>query len=239
MAAEQAGRSMAGVRFCGEVSAAVSHEIKNVLAIIKETAGLLGDHAARALAEEQQLPPEQVREATGAIDRQVRRADGIVRRLNRFAHSVDRESEGVELGESCRLLAELATRLLAGRSATLQVVVPEQEVTVQASRFRLLHFLWRGLESVLAATGPGARLQLVVSARCETAGTADAPGTPGIHGAAKTVPGGHLELSWQAGEVVGSGAPEFPGPAELELLAQLAAEFELNPEEQRFVLLLP
>lgn len=221
MTDKQADGDLAGPRFCGEVSAAVSHEIKNVLAIIKETAGLLDDRAGRAQAEALPLAPDQVREATRAMDRQVRRADAIVRRLNRFAHSVDRESEAVELGESCRLLAELADRMLAGRGATLEVMTEARGVTVQTSHFRLLQFLWRGLSAVLAAAGNGARLQLTVAARPEKKS------------------GGRLELRWQPTAPTPVVGPEFPGPVELELLAQLAWQFELNPDEQYFVLLLP
>jgi len=77
-----------GVRFFGRMSASISHEIKNVLAIINENAGLLDDFALMA-EKGMPLDPRRLGKVAESLMKQVRRADAIVRNMNKFAHSVD------------------------------------------------------------------------------------------------------------------------------------------------------
>jgi signal transduction histidine kinase len=78
----------AGLQFFGKMSASISHEIKNALAIINESAGLLDDLSLRA---ERGIPvePERLKKQAGNILKQIRRADGIIQNMNKFAHSID------------------------------------------------------------------------------------------------------------------------------------------------------
>ena len=76
------------LHYFGMVSASVSHELKNVLAILNENAGLLQDFAAMA---EQGLPldPDRIRRLAATMLGQIDRGDAIINRMNRFAHSAD------------------------------------------------------------------------------------------------------------------------------------------------------
>jgi signal transduction histidine kinase len=67
-----------GIRFFGEISASISHEIKNVLAIINENAGLLQD---MIMMNEKGLPlnPERLSKLAHSISGQVARATGSSR----------------------------------------------------------------------------------------------------------------------------------------------------------------
>ena len=86
-----------GVRFFGEMSASISHEIKNVLAIVNENAGLLQD-MVMMIEKGMPLSPERLSGLARSIVRQVKRGDRIVKDMNRFAHSADHPAETVDIG---------------------------------------------------------------------------------------------------------------------------------------------
>ena len=76
------------VQVFARISASISHEIKNILSIINENAGLLDDFAQMADRDEG-VAVERVRSVTGIIAKQVDRSNTIMKNLNRFAHSAD------------------------------------------------------------------------------------------------------------------------------------------------------
>ncbi|MBM9538301.1 hypothetical protein [Desulfobulbus alkaliphilus] len=208
--------------FFGTVTASISHEIKNVLTTINETAGLLDDFAFQAQRAESELDPSRARDAAAAIARNVRRADGIVRNLNRFAHSTDRSRAVIELGDLLNLFSNLAARLAANRGARLQVTNELGDLKVLTAPFSLLHLLWRSLEFVLVDMGAAGQIQLRVSA---TAG--------------ENSVGQQMELIWENStkEAMGSVA-DFPGEIERGLLERLPGLCQLRQEKDRIVLLL-
>jgi signal transduction histidine kinase len=73
---------VAGIQFFGKMSASISHEIKNVLAVINENAGLLEDICFMA---DRGKPGDIVRlkKIAGDVKDQVRRADRIVTAMSR------------------------------------------------------------------------------------------------------------------------------------------------------------
>ena len=111
MTDNQALLAIEGVRFFGEMAASVSHEIKNVLAIINENAGLLQDMLGM---HEKGMPlsPERLSRLAQSIARQVSRGDGIVKGMNRFAHSADDAKEKVDVGALVQFMTRLAGRLI-------------------------------------------------------------------------------------------------------------------------------
>ena len=131
-----------GVRFFGEISASISHEIKNVLAILNENSGLLGD---LILMNEKGAPlnTERLKKLSESVDRQIRRADGIIKRMNRFAHSADAFADDVDLADTILLVADLGARLIQMRNARFSFEPPEPRVKCYTSRFFLENLVWR------------------------------------------------------------------------------------------------
>ena len=86
-----------GFQFFGKMSATISHEINNALAIINENAGLLQDFTLMA-DKGMPLDHERLNNLAGKLTHQVRRAEGIVKNMNRFAHSVDETLKSIDLG---------------------------------------------------------------------------------------------------------------------------------------------
>jgi C4-dicarboxylate-specific signal transduction histidine kinase len=149
-----------GLRFFGKVSASIAHEIKNVLAIINENAGLLEDltYAAQKGAA---IDPERLNRACRQFSKQITRADHIVKNMSRFAHSVDQFEAQVNLHDLAVLVGSLAGRLAAMRKLTIVVEQPEIPVMINTNPFLLENLLWLCLEFTLGATGAGSGLRLI------------------------------------------------------------------------------
>jgi len=126
-----------GFAFFGAVSASLSHEINNVLAIVSELSGLLGDITTGA-AQGRPLDPERLSRMSERINGQVERGKRLVKRLNRFAHSVDQPMGAVDLADAMELITTICRRFADLQRATLDTDFPDQSVVVQSSAFGLM-----------------------------------------------------------------------------------------------------
>jgi C4-dicarboxylate-specific signal transduction histidine kinase len=154
------------LRFFGDVSAAISHEINNRIAVISEKAGLLED-LATMLAQGKEVDPDRLGEQSRKIIEQVRLARQIVRNFNRFAHSVDVEQATVEVTELLEFVVELYARKADMANATLSVSKSSQAVTITTSPFVLETVVGRVLEIALASIADGGRLSIAAEAADE------------------------------------------------------------------------
>jgi C4-dicarboxylate-specific signal transduction histidine kinase len=206
----------AGLQFFGQVAASMSHEIKNCLAIMNENAGLLHDLAL--LAEKgRPLTPERVKSLAEKMTGQIRRADLIVRNLNRFAHSVDEPDKRVDLTELVRFTAELAGRRAAMQGIELQTDPGQDTVTAVSVPFFLSNLIWCCLDLVLPNQGHGAK----VGIRAETGAEGSRIRISGLKGLEHTDPSA------------------FPGARERMLLALLEMELTVDPAGAEVVLSMP
>jgi C4-dicarboxylate-specific signal transduction histidine kinase len=137
-----------GFHFFGKMSASISHEIKNALAIINEKAGLLEDFSMLA-GQGRPIDPERLKSLAGDIMKQIQRADGLVKRMNRFAHSSDDLIKMIDLGETLELITSIAGRLAAMREAQLDLVLPDHPVMVVTNPFLFENLIWSCLEFLL------------------------------------------------------------------------------------------
>ncbi|MDP3479263.1 MAG: hypothetical protein Q8R88_05790 [Desulfoprunum sp.] len=149
----------AGLRFFGKVSASIAHELKNVLAIINENAGLLED-LSFAAQRGSAIDPERLNRACRQFTKQINRADGIMKNMSRFAHSVDHFASQVDLHELAGLVANLAGRLAAMKKLAIEVEQPNAPVVFSGNPFLLQNLIWLCLEFAFGATGAGGTLLL-------------------------------------------------------------------------------
>ena len=149
----------AGLRFFGQVSASISHEIKNVLAIINENAGLLED-LSFAAQRGSAIDPARLDKACRQFSKQIQRADGIMKNMSRFAHSVDVFETQVDLYELTSLVAALAGRPAAMRKLVIEVEAPKTPVVFTGNPFLLQNQIWLCLELAFKESGAGTTLRL-------------------------------------------------------------------------------
>jgi C4-dicarboxylate-specific signal transduction histidine kinase len=206
----------AGLQFFGRMSAAISHELKNVLAIIKENAGLLNDYLDM-MAGGRSVDPERFKAVTRRIDTQTRRADTIIKYLNQFAHTVDNFSQQVDLNQVVELLTALHQRAAAMQQVTLSAKPADGPVEVTTAPFVLLTALGLGVSFALQAVAKGKALTLA---------------------AARSDDGGHIIFSGLEG-LAGLSTQAFPGDQGDALVAALGAEVELETAAGRITFILP
>ncbi|MFO7644647.1 MAG: hypothetical protein R6W95_09720 [Desulfosarcina sp.] len=150
-----------GLRFFGRMSAAISHDLKNTLSIMNESAGLIEDLAL--LTEKgRPLDPQRIHQLGATIKRQIQRNDGIVRNMNQFAHSVDNPLKEISLASSLEMLLSICRRLTDARGIAVSVAPPDREIAIVTRPFYLYHLVWRLLEWSLDYAGAGKRLVLQI-----------------------------------------------------------------------------
>lgn len=150
-----------GLQFYGKITASVSHEIKNVLAIINENAGLLEDFTLMA-DRGKPIEPARLKMMAAAVKKQIDRADGILKNMNRFAHSIDETVTGVDLNQTIEQFMSLTDRFAAMRGVKVDLQPPGNPITIQTSPFFLMNLLWLCLDFCMSASGGAKRVELVV-----------------------------------------------------------------------------
>ncbi len=153
-----------GLQFFGTISAAISHDLKNTLAVINENAGLLEDFSLMA-AKGMPLDPERIQSIAGKIRNQIRLSDDIVKNLNRFAHSVDERKKTVDVEEMILFVARLSRRLAAVRGVDLQPERSEKSVNLNTDPFYLEALIFRCIDTALASPGPDGTLRMTAERR--------------------------------------------------------------------------
>jgi signal transduction histidine kinase len=136
--------------FFGRITASLSHELKNVLATINEYFGLLDD-LSRAAAAGRPLKPERLQAVCGKVSRQVARGEELIRRLNRFAHSVDEPVGTVDLEQLLTLICDLCDRFAKLKQVALERRFPGVELSVTLDSFALLYAVTLAIDLALDA----------------------------------------------------------------------------------------
>ena len=155
-----------GLQFFGQISASISHELKNVLAIINENAGLLEDFTLMA---DRGVPLETARlkKMAQGVKKQINRADAIISNMNRFAHSTDQPLATVDLAQTIETVLAVTARFAAMRGIRIDWQLPANPVALQTAPFHLMNLIWLCLEFAMSAAGAEKQVELVAE---ETAG---------------------------------------------------------------------
>jgi C4-dicarboxylate-specific signal transduction histidine kinase len=153
--------NMMGLQFFGIMSASISHEIKNALAIINENAGLLEDFISLAEGG-RPLDLARLKKLAATVADQIRRADGIVMNMNRFAHSVDEPLAAVDVNEILKLVVALSGRFAAMKRVAFDTKLDSDPVVLTTSPFFLMNLLWFCLDFAMGAAGEKRTVGLAV-----------------------------------------------------------------------------
>ena len=150
-----------GLQFFGRISASISHEIKNVLAIINENAGLLEDLTLMA-DRGQPIDPARLKIMAAAVQKQIGRADNILKNMNRFAHSIDETVADVDLNQTIEQFITLTERFVAMQGVKVDLRLPASSLTIPTAPFFLMNLLCLCLDFSMSASGEEKRVGLVV-----------------------------------------------------------------------------
>ena len=145
--------------FMGKVTASMTHEIKNVLAIIRESAGLAQD--ILTVAKESDFPhKEKLFGIMGKIDNQIERGADIVSRLNAFAHAPDRETSHEDLNTVLDQMVHLSHKL--GRSNGVSFIGERSDdaIMLDGNPMKTRMIIYQALEFLAPLIGKGAEIRL-------------------------------------------------------------------------------
>ena len=210
---DAAGES--SLQFFGKISASLSHEMKNALAVINEHAGLLTD-LVHMSEKGRPLDPERVKGVGTKVMEKVKHADSIIKNLNMFAHTVDIPAGRIDVTEHLELLIALTRRICAGKGITLNLVRPESPVMIDTSAYALIHLCWCCLEKVMQRAGNGKTVCLIPEKAEKSA-----------------------QIRFTKLETLPDNADIFTEEREKSLLCCLGAAVSVNPEAKEVILHLP
>ena len=208
--------SEAAFKFFGKMSTSISHEIKNVLAIINENAGLLEDYTLMA-EKGKAIDPERLKILAGKVKSQIQRADGIVKNLYKLAQSIGDSIGRVDLNETLELVTALSSRFASVQGVTLDRKQPENLVGITTSSFLLQNILWRCLEFAMEVPGEEKKVGLVTE---------------------KTETGARVRFT-QLKDPIARPSERFPTEREKALLGALKARLAFDVEAGEIILSLP
>ena len=140
--------------FIGTITASVSHELNNVIAIMDQTAGLLEDRLSGA-GEEIRIPSEKLEKIVTSLQNQAARGLTIIKSLNRFSHSADHARCRFDVGETLQNLIQLSTRLATLKGASLEICLPNTPVEIESSPFCIQQVVFQAIKTALGNAQKG------------------------------------------------------------------------------------
>jgi signal transduction histidine kinase len=152
--------------FFGQVNASISHELKNIMAIISETAGLLGDLSEMARGQAA-VDPDMLTSSTESIVEEIQRGFTTIRQMNRFAHSVDTPIASVDLMEILDLVRNLSGYLAFAGKTNLHAGEGAAPMA-RTCPFLLQTIIYQAVVQAFQNTGPGAELDISVQSQNES-----------------------------------------------------------------------
>ncbi|NQU62898.1 MAG: hypothetical protein HQ517_01245 [SAR324 cluster bacterium] len=121
--------------FFGKITAGATHELKNILAIIKETTGLIED-LLQMPEHRSEFLQERFEKLFPSINQQIKRGHILLSSLNRFAHSGDDPGEDTDLFAAAENLSILCKHILRLKSASIVLQPVGKSVSARIQRFR-------------------------------------------------------------------------------------------------------
>ncbi|HCO12226.1 MAG TPA: sensor histidine kinase [Desulfonauticus sp.] len=113
------------IQIKGQITASISHELKNCLAIIQEKSGLLEDLIELSEEDNNTLSLEKIKEITTSIFNQTVRANKIVQNLNKLAHTPDDKCLNIDISEYLSLSLSVYKRIADMKNIELTLTSPE------------------------------------------------------------------------------------------------------------------
>jgi len=148
--------------FFGVVIAAMTHELKNSLAIIRENAGLLDD-LAEASRDGIPLDPARLEQLAVRIRDHVGRAVGVTQRMNELAHRTDNPCGSVDVSDLLSVTVALLGRAAYLRGVTLEHATLETPARIETDPFAVVALVGTWLGRAISGADEGGKVTLAAS----------------------------------------------------------------------------
>jgi len=148
--------------FFGEITASVTHELQNVLAIIKENSGLMEDILLMGQSSESELG-ERLHKSLGSIKKQVSRGVNLTSKLNGFSHTTDHVEAHININEILKRLIFLTGRItkLKGVEITIKETEKQPSLLADPVLFQVAAYLC--VKCLVNILKPNAKISVIVA----------------------------------------------------------------------------
>ena len=158
---------MRDVLFIGTVLASVTHEMQNVMAIIKES-GALTDDILRLNAPLRLRHGDKLDSALENIQEQVGRGRDLMLMLNGFAHAAADHPAQSDIRRFARQIGVLAERMVRLKDCVMHVALDGPPLFVRANALLVMQSVYLGIAAAVENCPPGDTLRLTVMPADET-----------------------------------------------------------------------
>ena len=138
--------------FFGKISASISHELKNVMAIISEAAGFLDDLMKMAQAGKP-LQLDMLQTCSREIMEEIQRGFDTIQQMNRFAHSVDDDVKQINLTEVTTLMLHIAGFLSIAAKVRFDPPLDAGPM-IETNPFRMQNLIYQAIVYAFESVGP-------------------------------------------------------------------------------------
>ncbi len=145
--------------FFGKITAGITHEIKNVLAIIQESSGLMEDILA-VTPDESFSHKDKFHTSLKRILGQIDRGVDMTTRLNTFAHSPDYSPAKVDLNDVSEQMVLLASRFARLKNVVLKADPNDASLIIETHPVALEMAIFESIEILLSALSTGGNITL-------------------------------------------------------------------------------
>ena len=152
---------MHNLTFLCRMLASATHEMQNILAIIKESGALAGD-VLNLNGPPRMKHGDKLFSALGTLEAQVERGRTLMTALNTCAHAAAAEYDVLELSVFCDRTAVLADRIVRLKECSLKLAKQLDKGRIRADGFDFIQTAYRAVELVLAGCQAGDELTLAL-----------------------------------------------------------------------------
>jgi nitrogen-specific signal transduction histidine kinase len=199
--------------FFGKVNASISHELKNILAIISEAAGLLNDLTEMA-TKGQNFELEMMKTCSQDIVEEIQRGFTTIKRMNVFSHSMDNPLKRVNLIEVLDLIINLAGFLSFASKVHFDPPVGAVPIVLTCP-WRLQNLIYQTLVFAFESVGPDGEIEVSLH--------------PQKNGSARVTVSGLGSKS----------ARKFPEDKTIQIAESISAEIGVTGDSQAYDILVP
>jgi signal transduction histidine kinase len=144
--------------FLGKITAGMTHEMKNILAVIRESTGLMED--ILSITKERSFQhKDKFLKVLSTIQEQVQKGVDLATRLNRFAHSMDKPKSSLDINALLDQMAFLMQRFARLKRVNLKVL-PGKPISIIKDPLRLQLVIFKCIESCLKESEEGMEIQM-------------------------------------------------------------------------------
>ena len=147
--------------FSGKVTASVTHEIQNVLAIIKENAGLMED-ILHMNQENLTNSGERLQKCIESIKKQTYRGVGLTSGLNQFAHTAEHALTQINLYDTVKKLLFLVQRLVNQKRVDLLLSDCKESPSILTDPLLFQNLVFLCIECLIEESAPKTVIQITI-----------------------------------------------------------------------------